>query len=245
MANVRIVGFHAVHAKLRNGAEAIEHLYVDMGRRDARMLTLISEAEQAGVRVSAVPSERLHGMCPNGVHQGVIAFVKGRRPSQDIRDLLDEIDGDPLLLVLDGVTDPRNLGACLRIADAVGASAVVAPKDRAAGLSDVACKAACGAAETIPYCTVTNLARTLRDFRQRGIHLIGLSDDAPTTCYQASWPTAVAWVLGAEGEGLRRLTRETCDQLLSIPMYGSVTSLNVATAASVCLYETRRRQLPA
>jgi 23S rRNA (guanosine2251-2'-O)-methyltransferase len=145
------------------------------------------------------------------------------------------------LLVLDGVTDPRNLGACLRVADAAGVHAVIAPKDRAAGLTDVAMKTACGAAEAVPYVMVTNLARTLRELQEREIWVIGTTDDAESDLYAAEWPIATAWVLGAEGEGMRRLTRETCDQLVSIPMYGSVESLNVSVAAGVCLYEARRR----
>ncbi|HQO30536.1 MAG TPA: 23S rRNA (guanosine(2251)-2'-O)-methyltransferase RlmB, partial [Accumulibacter sp.] len=151
----------------------------------------------------------------------------------------------PLLLILDGIQDPHNLGACLRVADAVGAHAVVAPKDRAVGLTQSAIKVASGAAETVPYITVTNLARTLRQLKERQIWLIGTDDQAPASLYRATWPTACAWVLGAEGDGLRRLTRETCDQLVAIPMLGSVASLNVSVATGVCLYEARRRRLEA
>ena len=145
------------------------------------------------------------------------------------------------LLVLDGITEPRNLGACLRVADAAGVHAVIAPKDRAVGLTDVAAKTACGAAETVPYVMVTNLARTLRELQEREIWVVGTASEAESDLYAAEWPKATAWVLGAEGEGMRRLTRENCDQLVKIPMYGSVESLNVSVAAGVCLFEARRR----
>lgn len=163
------------------------------------------------------------------------------RVSED--QLIDRLreERDPLLLILDGVQDPHNLGACLRVADAVGAHAVIAPKDRAVGLTQTAVKVASGAAETVPYITVTNLARTLRELKEREIWVIGTDDEAKEDLYGAQWPVACAWVLGAEGDGLRRLTRETCDQLVRIPMLGSVTSLNVSVATGVCLYEARRR----
>jgi 23S rRNA (guanosine2251-2'-O)-methyltransferase len=148
----------------------------------------------------------------------------------------------PLLLVLDGVTDPHNLGACLRVADAAGAHAVIAPKDRAAGLGATAAKVASGAAETVPYLTVTNLARTLEDLKARDVWVIGADADATEDLFTAALPEAVAWVLGAEGHGMRRLTRERCDLLVRIPMHGTVESLNVAVAAGLCLFESQRRR---
>jgi 23S rRNA (guanosine2251-2'-O)-methyltransferase len=156
---------------------------------------------------------------------------------------LDAIDGPPLLLVLDGITDPHNLGACLRVADGVGAHAVIAPKDRAVGLNATAAKVASGAAETVPYITVTNLARTLRELKERDILLVGTSDDVDQTIYDVNFTGGSALVMGSEGEGMRRLTRETCDVLVSVPMFGSVESLNVSVASGVCLYEARRQRL--
>ncbi|MGZ5084125.1 MAG: 23S rRNA (guanosine(2251)-2'-O)-methyltransferase RlmB, partial [Usitatibacter sp.] len=162
---------------------------------------------------------------------------------QFIEDVLEALEEPPLLLILDGVQDPHNLGACLRVADGAGAHAVIAPKDRSVGLTTAAIKVASGAAETVPYIAVTNLARTMRDLKDRGIWLTGADDSAPLTLFKAKLDGAVGMVLGAEGEGLRRLTKESCDQLVSIPMVGSVESLNVSVASGLCLYEVRRRRL--
>ena len=162
--------------------------------------------------------------------------------SHSLDDLLDAVDGPPLLLVLDGVTDPHNLGACLRVADGAGVHAVVAPKDHAVGLNATVAKVASGAAETVPYLMVTNLARTLNELKERDILIVGTSDDAPGTLYDADLKGAVALVLGAEGKGLRQLTRKTCDVLVRIPMHGAVESLNVSVASGVCLYEARRQR---
>jgi 23S rRNA (guanosine2251-2'-O)-methyltransferase len=159
--------------------------------------------------------------------------------------LLDAIEGPPLILILDGITDPHNLGACLRVADGAGAHAVIAPKDRAVGLNATAAKVASGAADTVPYITVTNLARTMRDIKERNIFVVGTSDDAEKNLYQADFKSTdgVALVMGSEGEGMRRLTRDTCDLLVSVPMFGSVESLNVSVASGICLYEARRQRL--
>lgn len=244
MSSSRLVfGFHAIVAKLRHDPEAVKEILLDNGRQDARVKSLLQHAELQGVKVTLSEGKRLDTMLPGARHQGVIARVEGGRREFKLDDVLDALEEPPFLLVLDGVTDPRNLGACMRVADAVGAHAVVAPKDRAAGLTDVALKTASGAGETVPYCMVTNLARTLRELKERDIWVIGTSDQASDTLYAATWPKATAWVLGAEGEGMRRLTRETCDQLVSIPMFGSVESLNVSVAAGVCLYEAKRRLL--
>jgi 23S rRNA (guanosine2251-2'-O)-methyltransferase len=161
-------------------------------------------------------------------------------PVADLDELLDRVD-KPMLLLLDGVTDPRNLGACLRVADGAGAHAVVAPKDHACPLTDVAIQTASGAAESVPYVMVTNLARTIEDLQERGVWVIGTADEAPASLYDHAIPASVAWVLGAEGKGLRRLVRERCDALVNIPMAGQVSSLNVSVAAGIVLYETVRQ----
>ena len=238
-----IHGFHAVLAKLRHQPAAIHELFVDAQRQDARLRDLLDRAEAAGVRVIATEAKRLDGMAPPGKHQGVVARVSGELGHVSLDDLLDGLAEPPLLLVLDGVTDPHNLGACLRVADGVGAHAVIAPKDRACGVNQTVQKVACGAAEHVPFITVTNLARTLRELKERDIWVIGTADETTRELYTADWPVATAWVMGAEGEGMRRLTRETCDQLVRIPMLGSVESLNVSVASGVCLYEARRRRL--
>lgn len=243
MAETRFIhGFHAVLAKVRQQPGAVQEIYVDTARQDARMQDLLQRAETAGLRVIAADAKRLDGMAPPGRHQGVVARVTGELRHVSLDDLLDEVVEPPLLLVLDGVTDPHNLGACLRVADAVGAHAVIAPKDRACGLNATVTKVASGAAESVPYIAVTNLARTLRELKERDIWVIGTADQADGDLYGATWPVATAWVLGAEGEGIRRLTRETCDQLIRIPMHGAVESLNVSVAAGVCLFEARRRR---
>jgi 23S rRNA (guanosine2251-2'-O)-methyltransferase len=164
-----------------------------------------------------------------------------KRVSDTLDEMLEGIE-NPLLLVLDGVTDPHNLGACLRVANAAGAHAVIAPKDRAAGISPAVSKVASGAAEATPYLMVTNLARTLAELKERNIWIIGADERAEKTLYESNIPEAVAWVLGAEGEGMRRLTRESCDLLVRIPMRGEVESLNVSVAAGVVLFESARRR---
>ncbi len=235
-------GFHAVTARLRGRPDSIEEIYVDRARRDARMRDLVRLAGEAGVRVMQVDAERLDGMAPGQRHQGVVAAAAPVALATSLDDLLDALDEPPLVLALDGVTDPHNLGACLRVADGAGAHAVIAPKDRAAGLSATAVKVASGAADHVPYLTVTNLARTLDELKERGIWIVGTADDAADDLYAAPLPPAVAWVLGAEGEGMRRLTRERCDAVVRIPMHGTVASLNVSVAAGLVLYESRRRR---
>jgi len=241
MSSRLIYGFHAVTAKLRHDPESVKEILIDATRHDARARDLLAHAELQGVKVIAGDGKRLDGMAPGARHQGVIARIEGGRKAAHLDDVLDTLDEPAFLLVLDGITDPRNLGACLRVADAAGVHAVIAPKDRAVGLTDVAAKTACGAAETVPYVMVTNLARTLRELQEREIWVIGTAGEAESDLYAAEWPKATAWVLGAEGEGMRRLTRENCDQLVKIPMHGSVESLNVSVAAGVCLFEARRR----
>ncbi len=243
-SNTRLIhGFHPIMARLRHDPDSVKEIYLDNNRQDRRVKDLLRLAEQAGARVVQVENPRIEGMAPNARHQGVVARVDARQKAIHLDDVLDTLEEPPFLLVLDGITDPRNLGACLRVADAAGVHAVIAPKDRAVGLTDVAMKAASGAAETVPYIMVTNLARTLRELKARDIWVIGTAGEASEDLYAAQWPAGgVAWVMGAEGDGMRRLTRETCDALVHIPMGGSVDSLNVSVAAGVCLFEAVRRR---
>jgi 23S rRNA (guanosine2251-2'-O)-methyltransferase len=238
-----IFGFHAVTARLRHDASSVEEIYIDAGRHDRRMQELLRAAEGAKVRIIQADDKRLDGMVGTRRHQGVVAKAGELSLARNLDELLDMIEGPPLLLILDGVTDPHNLGACLRVADGAGAHAVIAPKDRAVGLNATAAKVASGAADTVPYITVTNLARTLRELKERDIWLIGTTDDAEQTIYQADYSGPAALVMGSEGEGMRRLTRETCDVLVSIPMFGSVESLNVSVASGVALFEARRQRI--
>jgi 23S rRNA (guanosine2251-2'-O)-methyltransferase len=240
-----VYGFHAVLARLRSDPSSVLELYVDESRHDARIRDVAATAERAGVKVMKVPTKRLDGFYGGGRHQGVVARVAVKSLSHSLDDILDQAKGPPLVLLLDGVTDPHNLGACLRVANAAGANAVVAPKDRAAGISAAVSKVASGAAEFTPYLMVTNLARTIDELKERGIWVVGADGGADRSLYQADLPEAIAWVLGAEGEGMRRLTRERCDLLVRIPMHGEVESLNVSVAAGVALFESvRRRTLP-
>ena len=241
MAESRIIhGLHAVNARLRQNADSVFEIYIDPARRDPRARDLLKLAESSGVRVIHADGKRLDGMAGNTRHQGVAARVNAAQKVQHLDDVLDTLTEPPLLLVLDGVQDPHNLGACLRSADAFGVHAVIAPKDRAVGINATVEKVACGAAQTVPYITVTNLARTLRELKERDIWVIGMDGEAETDLYATRQTGGVALVLGAEGEGMRRLTRETCDQLARIPMSGSVESLNVSVSAGICLYEARR-----
>ena len=242
-SNTRLIhGLHPIMARLRHDPESVKEIYLDNNRQDRRVKDLLRLAEQANARVVTVEQPRIEGMAPNARHQGVVARVDARQKAIHLDDVLDTLEEPPFLLVLDGITDPRNLGACLRVADAAGVHAVIAPKDRAVGLTDVAMKAASGAAETVPYIMVTNLARTLRELKERDIWVVGTAGEATEDLYTAQWPVGVAWVMGAEGDGMRRLTRETCDSLVKIPMAGSVDSLNVSVAAGVCLFEAVRRR---
>ena len=243
MKSKLIFGFHAVAARLRHDPSSVDEVYVDAARQDRRMQDLVRSLEGAKVRIIPVDGMRLDGMAGTRRHQGVIAKAGDISLARNLDELLDAIQGPPLLLVLDGVTDPHNLGACLRVADGAGAHAVIAPKDRAVGLNATAAKVASGAAETVPYITVTNLARTLRELKERGIWITGTADDADKNLYQADFSGPAALVMGSEGEGMRRLTRDNCDFLVSIPMQGSVESLNVSVASGVCLYEARRQRM--
>jgi len=240
-----LFGFHAVLARLRADPSSVIEIFLDEGRDDARAKDLVALAQSRGVTVMRVPAKRLDGFYGGGRHQGVVARVQEKPARESLDELLDALAEPALLLVLDGVTDPHNLGACLRVADAAGAHAVVSPRDRAAGINATVSKVASGAAETMPYFMVTNLARTLDELKQRAIWIVGADERAGDTLYAAELPESIAWVLGAEGEGMRRLTRERCDTLVRIPMLGSVASLNVSVASGICLFESRRRRLAA
>jgi 23S rRNA (guanosine2251-2'-O)-methyltransferase len=243
MADLRLIhGFHAVTARLRQRADSIHEIYVQSERRDQRARDLLKQAEQQGVRVIMVDAKRLDGLAGGNRHQGVAARVDASQRVQHLEDVLDTLEEAPLLLVLDGVTDPHNLGACLRSADAFGVHAVIAPKDRAVGINATVEKVACGAAETVPYITVTNISRTLKELQERGVWVVGAAGEATTSLNEFRHTGPLAWVLGAEGEGLRRLTRETCDELVKIPMLGSVESLNVSVSTGICLFEARRQR---
>jgi 23S rRNA (guanosine2251-2'-O)-methyltransferase len=242
MSSTLLFGFHAVTVRLKTAPETVRELHIDTARRDARMRQFIERAQASGVRMVDSDDARLNQLAGSPRHQGVVARVNPLPQHHSLDDWLDGLAGTPLLLVLDGVTDPHNLGACLRVADGAGAQAVIAPKDHAAGLNATVSKVASGAAETVPYFMVTNLARTLGGLKERDIRIIGASDDAPASIYEADLSGPVALVLGAEGPGMRQLTRRTCDELVHIPMQGAVESLNVSVASAVCLYEALRQR---
>jgi 23S rRNA (guanosine2251-2'-O)-methyltransferase len=237
-----LYGFHAVGVRLKTAPASVIEVYFDASRRDARMRQFMARAQEAGVRLIEADGARLAKLAGSLGHQGVAARVQALEMARSLDDLLDGVQGPPLLLVLDGVTDPHNLGACLRVADGAGAHAVIAPKDHAVGINATVAKVASGAAETVPYFMVTNLARTLGELKERSIWIVGTSDDAPRTLFQADFKGPTALVLGAEGAGMRQLTRKTCDELVSIPMCGAVESLNVSVASGICLYEARRQR---
>jgi 23S rRNA (guanosine2251-2'-O)-methyltransferase len=237
-----LFGFHAITVRLKTAPQSIHEIYVDASRRDQRMRQFLARAQEAGARLVDSDDERLHKLCGTHRHQGVVAKVEPVPQVHSLDDLLDSLEEPPLLLVLDGVTDPHNLGACLRVADGAGAHAVIAPKDHAVGLNATVAKVASGAAETMPYFMVTNLARSLNELKERNIWIVGASDDAPKTLYQTELKGPLALVLGAEGLGLRQLTRKTCDELISLPMRGAVESLNVSVASGICLYEALRQR---
>lgn len=237
-----LVGFHTVTARLRQHPASVRAVYVVAARHDRRARELIERAEGAGVAVHPVDDKRLDAMGGSDRHQGVVAEVDAALPYRTLDNILEGLAEAPLLLVLDGVTDPHNLGACLRSADAFGAHAVIVPKDRAAGMNATVAKAAAGAADTVPVVTVTNLARELRALKERGVWLVGAEARGAKNLFDADLSGPLAWVLGGEGSGLRRLTRELCDRMVSIPLFGAVESLNVSVAAGVCLFETRRQR---
>ncbi len=239
-----LFGLHAVQAALEHNPGNVAELWVDGKRHDKRVAGILVLAEQAGVPVHHVDKSALEKLVAQARHQGVVARIHAPRvyTEAELGSLLDRLDGPPFLLVLDGVTDPHNLGACLRSADAAGVHAVIAPKDRAATLTATAMKVASGAAQTVPFVQVTNLARCLRDLKERGIWLVGLDGYAEQTVYDTDLKGPLGIVMGAEGQGLRRLSKEHCDFLVNIPMAGTVESLNVSVATGVCLFEALRQR---
>ncbi|MEX2476100.1 23S rRNA (guanosine(2251)-2'-O)-methyltransferase RlmB [Marinobacter sp.] len=244
MSEEFIFGWHAVEAVLKREPERLQQVWIQTGRQDRRVKSITDGLDSLGVRWSVVHRKELDGKVA-GVHQGVVAAVSESREwgEDDLMAMLASADKPPFLLVLDGVTDPHNLGACMRTADAVGVQAVIVPKDKSATLTPVARKVACGAAETVPFVRVTNLARCLRTLKEEGVWMIGTAGEADCTLYQANFTGPVALIMGAEGKGMRRLTREHCDTLINIPMLGHVDSLNVSVATGVCLYEALRQRL--
>ena len=246
MSSPRVLfGFHAITVRMKTAPQSVIELHVEANRRDARMRSFVDRARDAGIKIIETDGERLDKMAGTSRHQGVVARVEHVAMPHSLDEVVESIEGPPLLLVLDGVTDPHNLGACLRVADGAGAHAIVAPKDHAVGVNATVAKVASGAAETVPYIMVTNLARTLGELKDFDIRIIGTSDDAEHTLYDLDLTGPVAFVLGSEGDGMRQLTRKTCDQLVRIPMAGAVESLNVSVAAGVCLYEALRQRTKA
>lgn len=239
-----LCGFHAIQAALDKQPGKVKQLFVQQGRSDQRIDTLIQAARQSGVSVQAARRETLDELAEGVSHQGVLALFTGGSlwDENDLQDILDQHSEQALLLVLDGITDPHNLGACLRAANGAGVHAVIAPRDKSASLTPVVRKVACGAADQTPFIQVTNLSRTLRALQTRGIWVVGLADAEDSTVFTAKLNGPLALVVGAEGHGLRRLTREHCDQIVAIPMLGGVSSLNVSVATGVCLYEALRQR---
>ena len=244
-ANAILFGFHAVGVRLKTAPGSVLEIHLDPARRDGRMRSFVDKARAAGAKLVDSDDQRLGQLAGTHRHQGVVARVRPLDRPKSLDDLLDALPADgppPLLLVLDGVTDPHNLGACLRVADGAGVHAVIAPRDHAVGVNATVAKVASGAAETVPYFMVVNLARTLNELKERDILVVGTSDDAPGSLYGAELHGPLALVLGAEATGLRQLTAKTCDRLVSLPMRGAVESLNVSVASGICLYEALRQR---
>ncbi len=239
-----LFGFHAVLARAKQAAQSIDQVWFDQSRKDKRMQQAIDRLVQAGARCTPVHAEHLDELVQHTKHQGLVALVQELQQAASLNEIVSQHGDNLLLLILDGITDPHNLGACLRSADAAGVHAVILPKDKSVGITPVVSKVASGAAEAIPVFYVTNLARTLKEIQEQGVWCLGAADQAETSLYQLNLKRGpLAWVLGAEGHGLRRLTRENCDQLVAIPMQGTVESLNVSVAAALCLYETVRQKI--
>jgi len=239
-----ITGIHAVESALKNDPDNITQVWIAENKRNQRVKELIHHAQKRGLIAHRADMALLDKLAKTHQHQGVVAEYQtpASLTEDDLLDLLDNLDAPPLLLVLDGVTDPHNLGACLRTAEGAGVHAVITPKDNAVGLTPAARKVASGAAETVPFIQVTNLVRTMEKLKQTGIWFYGTSDKASGDFYQQDFKAPTAIVMGAEGKGLRRLTEEHCDALISIPMAGQVSSLNVSVATGVCLYEVVRQR---
>ena len=243
MPSTRLIfGFHAVISRLRQNSDSIREIYIDAARTDQRIRNLIALAETHKIRLISSENDRLEKMAGNRRHQGVAATIDPATSYVSIEDVLETLNEPARLLILDGIQDPHNLGACLRVADAFGVHAVIAPKDRAVGLTAAVYKVSSGAADTVPYIVATNLVRTIRLLKEHDVWIIGTADNADYDLNNFQISGSVAWVLGSEEKGMRRLTRENCDQVVRIPMQGSVESLNVAVSAGICLFETFRQQ---
>lgn len=240
-----IFGMHAVEGVLARQPERVIHMLVQQGRHDKKVDALIQRAKQCNIRVEQTAKQELDRITEDATHQGVVVFCKRTRSYEenDLKSLLADLSKPALILVLDSVQDPHNLGACFRSADASGVDMIIAPKDKAAGITAIVSKVACGAAETVPFVQVTNLARALEELKEAGVWTYGAAGEATQTIYQTDFRGHTAIVLGAEGDGLRRLTRETCDVLVKIPMQGTVSSLNVSVATGVILFEVLRQRL--
>lgn len=242
---VFIFGFHAVEALLQKQSEKIIYLALLSERADQKMQMIITLAEQSSTKIKFMSRAALDQLTLNANHQGVVAFCQAvkRYTEQDLPLLLKNLTQPAFFLILDGIQDPHNLGACLRSAEAAGVTAVIAPKDKSVGLTPIVCKVASGAAESVPFIQVTNLVRTLRFLKEQNIWIFGAADDATNTLYQSDLKLPLALILGAEGDGMRRLTREQCDFLIRIPMQGAVSSLNVSVATGILLFETVRQRV--
>jgi 23S rRNA (guanosine2251-2'-O)-methyltransferase len=239
-----LYGIHALEAVLQNEPERIIELFVLKGRDDERLTNIITQATRFGASVQYCQRKTLDDKVAGEQHQGVVAKARpGKQYSEADLDKIIAANDSPFLLILDGVTDPHNIGACLRSADAAGVHAVIVPKDNSGPVSAIARKVACGAAETVPFIQVTNLARTLRELQQAGIWVVGTAGEAQLSLYECKLAGPLALVMGAEGKGMRRLTREHCDELIKLPMAGAVSSLNVSVATGVCLFEIVRQRL--
>lgn len=240
-----VYGLHAVTTLLERSPDQVVELWVMKGRVDQRMQRVLTLAQQQQLDIREADKGLMNQKAEEGNHQGVIAWRKPvqNKTEKHLPELLDNLQGTPLILILDGVTDPHNLGACLRTADAAGVQLVIAPKDKSAPLNATASKVACGAAEAVPYIQVTNLARTMKELQERGIWIVGTAGEAQQSVYQYDFTGATAIVMGAEGSGMRRLTRECCDHLVNIPMAGEVSSVNVSVATGICLFEAVRQRM--
>lgn len=247
MSDDRLLGFHAIRARLRSAPETIKTVWMDANRKDGRIKALRVELDAARISVQMCSADKLDGLSQGERHQGVVAVAEVRQGFDDLEQLLEALQSSEathagLLLALDGVTDPHNLGAILRTADATGVQGVIAPKDRSAPLNEVATRVSAGGAEQVPYLRVTNLSRALESLQQAGYWVIGLDEAGEASLFEADLRGPTVLVLGAEGAGLRRMTREHCDSLAALPMLGSVESLNVSASCAVACYEVIRQR---
>ena len=240
-----IFGFHSIKSAIRSNVNNIMNIYLDESRKDGRMHELLSLLKEYKISYHLFDKDRLDQLIPKSKHQGVIAEIRQQQMKYVTLEDLVEVDqkNDLLFLILDGVEDPHNLGACFRVADALGVTAIISPKDNAVGVNATVRKVACGAADTVPFVMVTNLVRSINYLKENNIFIIGTDDTVKHTIYQENFKGPLALVMGSEGKGMRRLTKEACDELISIPMMGSVESLNVSVATGICLSEIQRQRL--